>query len=197
MADSLMYVATPQQRFLRSQPSVIAEAQRVKNKENLQVEQLAVKLPTPVESQRARKKWKIGWLLVILVQSAFCLSPFVTPVVALELVESNRGEIQLIIGAALVSSCIGLFSFVALICLRDNASTIVETALGTLTGSTFGITITSLLVLIIFLRKPRLRVKLFGKTIEDTDSADTDSADTDPGERRRSRRRQENGSTAL
>eukprot|EP00921_Rhytidocystis_pertsovi_P024386 GHVQ01039201.1.p1 GENE.GHVQ01039201.1~~GHVQ01039201.1.p1 ORF type:complete len:159 (+),score=14.21 GHVQ01039201.1:76-552(+) len=121
MADSVMYVATP--RFLRRQPTVIAEAQRVKNKENLQVEKL-VKLPTSVGCKRALKKWTIGWLLVILVQSAFCLNPFITPVVAGEIVEVNSCCIQFFIGTALVISCIGLVSFLVLLCVQNDPSTL-------------------------------------------------------------------------
>eukprot|EP00921_Rhytidocystis_pertsovi_P012393 GHVQ01020132.1.p1 GENE.GHVQ01020132.1~~GHVQ01020132.1.p1 ORF type:complete len:193 (-),score=20.74 GHVQ01020132.1:116-664(-) len=109
MAAAVMHVAPP--RFLRRQPTVLAEAQRVKDKENFEVEKL-VKLPTAVESKRAQKKWTIGWLLVILIQSAFCLSPFVTPVVALRLRRDlvDTPNVVLLI-TAVPLACVGLFVF--------------------------------------------------------------------------------------
>eukprot|EP00921_Rhytidocystis_pertsovi_P024389 GHVQ01039205.1.p1 GENE.GHVQ01039205.1~~GHVQ01039205.1.p1 ORF type:complete len:184 (+),score=15.44 GHVQ01039205.1:76-627(+) len=166
MADSVMYVATP--RFLRRQPTVIAEAQRVKNKENLQVEKL-VKLPTSVGCKRALKKWTIGWLLVILVQSAFCLNPFITPVVAGEIVEVNSCCIQFFIGTALVISCIGLVSFLVLLCVQNDPSTLGEVSLWFLGAVAFAVTISILAALLISLRIHRFDYNVAGAT-RDTES---------------------------
>eukprot|EP00921_Rhytidocystis_pertsovi_P024384 GHVQ01039198.1.p1 GENE.GHVQ01039198.1~~GHVQ01039198.1.p1 ORF type:complete len:184 (+),score=13.82 GHVQ01039198.1:76-627(+) len=180
MADSVMYVATP--RFLRRQPTVIAEAQRVKNKENLQVEKL-VKLPTSVGCKRALKKWTIGWLLVILVQSAFCLNPFITPVVAGEIVEVNSCCIQFFIGTALVISCIGLGSYVALLCVGNGPKTLGELFLWSIGGSAFAITISILLAFILLVRSHTFQDNVAGAT-RDTESGKSTS-----------RRRQEKSSS--
>eukprot|EP00921_Rhytidocystis_pertsovi_P024399 GHVQ01039215.1.p1 GENE.GHVQ01039215.1~~GHVQ01039215.1.p1 ORF type:complete len:182 (+),score=14.65 GHVQ01039215.1:1-546(+) len=159
-----MYVAP--QRFLRRQPTVIAEAQRVKNKENLQVEKL-VKLPTSVGSKRALKKWTIGWMLVILVQSAFCLNPFITPVVAEELVEFRTSDVKIFIAGGVVISFIGMGAFITVLCVQDNTTTPAEAALWTSGYSAFAVIIILLLVLCVFLRI--FDVNAVGAT-RDTDS---------------------------
>eukprot|EP00921_Rhytidocystis_pertsovi_P024383 GHVQ01039196.1.p1 GENE.GHVQ01039196.1~~GHVQ01039196.1.p1 ORF type:complete len:110 (+),score=7.97 GHVQ01039196.1:49-378(+) len=88
-----------------------------------------------------------------------------------------------LVGTALVASCMGLGSFIALLCLQNNLQTPLESSLWVIGGAAFGITIATLLVLTMFLHSPRSYDKLFGAII-----------DTDPG-KSKSRRRQEKSSS--
>eukprot|EP00921_Rhytidocystis_pertsovi_P003503 GHVQ01006059.1.p1 GENE.GHVQ01006059.1~~GHVQ01006059.1.p1 ORF type:complete len:138 (-),score=16.04 GHVQ01006059.1:626-1039(-) len=63
MVASVVHLASP--LFLRGQPTVVAQSQRVR-KEQKNMEVSRVKLPTEVESNRALKNRKSGWLLVLL-----------------------------------------------------------------------------------------------------------------------------------
>eukprot|EP00921_Rhytidocystis_pertsovi_P012392 GHVQ01020131.1.p1 GENE.GHVQ01020131.1~~GHVQ01020131.1.p1 ORF type:complete len:166 (-),score=16.19 GHVQ01020131.1:1152-1619(-) len=139
MAAAVMHVAPP--RFLRRQPTVLAEAQRVKDKENFEVEKL-VKLPTAVESKRAQKKWTIGWLLVILIQLAFCLSPFVTPVTSKFTRDSTRdhSDNALVIGSAiaLAFTCVGLACMILSVSTQENPATTFGKVLLGVGGTAFG-----------------------------------------------------------
>eukprot|EP00921_Rhytidocystis_pertsovi_P024373 GHVQ01039182.1.p1 GENE.GHVQ01039182.1~~GHVQ01039182.1.p1 ORF type:complete len:185 (+),score=11.37 GHVQ01039182.1:101-655(+) len=89
MAASSMHSTPP--RLLRTQPRVVAEAQRVMPEERWEVVNL-LNLPTLVKSKRALKNWRLGWLLIVLILSAFCGSHFVTPVVAMKLSGSFTGS---------------------------------------------------------------------------------------------------------